>query len=147
MASPSTEIRAIVKATLEAEFAADALVVLDDRLHPSLGSEGPIAGVHPLDEVEIDTNASSMQTRVRVQVYNFWDKQVDNNQTVDPATIESWAHRFRTALRGAGTPGTGDVWFLRLLDISYPPDPTGNITRFEATVAGWGGNSGLVETG
>ena len=145
--SPSTTIRGIIKDVLETEFAGDGLIVLDDRLHPSLGSDGAIAGVSPLNETEVDLQASTLVTRVRVQVYGFWDKQVDNAQTVDPSAIEAWAHRFRVALRAQAQGTTGDFWFLRLVAVDYPPDPTGNITRFEAEVHGWGANSGLVETG
>lgn len=133
MASPTTDLRETVENVLKAEFAAEGFPVKSGRLHPSVGANGPVAGVSP--DAETGGNGSAAAaTRVTVQVYDRWAKRVDPNAVVDPSRIEDWAWRFRTALSDKRASDGQRVWWFVLLDVTYPNDPTGQKTRFEAVV-------------
>lgn len=144
MAAAETEFRNRIKTILETEFAADGLVVYHDRITSALAAEKTVAGVSPLRSEERNTDANTLEIRVLVQVYKRFDPQIDPRQRVDPSIIEGWADRFRVACKtqnGINQPG---AWYFRVNRITYPPDPTGNITRFEAECLGFGNNSAAL---
>lgn len=141
-----TDVRKDLITLLNTTFAAEGLTALDDKLYPSLGYEGPTAGVFPIRETPMPQNRLVDSIEVGIQVYNVWEKDVDDYQTVDPTLIEGWAGRFKQALRGQMTPATDKVWYFELVGLDYPDDPTGNKTRFEAVVRAFGQNPTLSET-
>lgn len=144
--SPSTETRQIIKALVEAEFATENFKVANDRLHGSLGHDRTRLGCFPGREVASPANYQVLETEVLFQFYGKYTKDVDPEQKVDPEKVEGYAERFRQALEKGNSPGTRAVWYFDVLEIAYPPDPTGNMTRFEARVLARGENSNLVET-
>jgi hypothetical protein len=143
--SPSTQMRLELIDLLEEEFTSEAFPVVSDRLHPSLGYTETMIGVYPVREAH-STVGNVLEIEVMVQFYAYWEKKVDNFQQADPALIENFAERFRRRLQTANSPGTPHMWFYYIEDITYPPDPTGNITRWEARILGRGNNSEIIET-
>lgn len=145
--APETAARNSLRALLTTTFGHDSptVQVKDDRLHASQGSKGTIVGISPIRSYPDTQNAQQLNIEILVQFYARWRKEINPEQSVDPAPAEAFAERFRTALR-TGDPNTNSVWFFRLSTLQYPPDPTGNITRFEATVVAVGNNTALLET-
>lgn len=144
--APETEARQALMAAVETEFTPEKMSVLDDRLHGSLGEQGPIAGCYPDHSIATRGQKLINEYFIIVQVFSRWEKVVDRAQTVSPAKIEEWAERFRRSIQSGVDPRTSRVWYFDLERIRYNPDPTGNITRFEATVIARGNNSALIET-
>lgn len=147
MIAPETRVREQVINVLEAEFGSE-LDVRDDKIHASLGQQSAVAGVYPSSGEEGIRDVNQQVTYCTVQVFRQWDKKIDPEQTVSPAEIEAYAQRFRKALRASAHPYLGDegLWFYRVTRIDYPPDPSGNITRFVATIKAWSENAGVTET-
>lgn len=143
--SPETQARQTLITVLQTEFAPEGFNVVSDRLHGSVGWNGTRIGVSPVQSVTMTRDNQVLMPELLVQFYGKWNKEINPDQQVDPAKIENFAERFRRALEDSD-PRTTYVWFFRLRRINYPPDPTGNITRFEATVEAFGQNSALIET-
>lgn len=144
--SPTTTARLALMAVLADEFSVEGFTVVGDILHRSLGRDGKTRiGVSPLQETQYSRNALVNEPRLLVQFYGAWPDKIDPKTTVDPTKIETYAERFRRALHGHD-PKTNTLWFFDKLEITYPHDPTGNATRFEARVTAMGSNSMLVET-
>lgn len=143
MAAPETITRAAIKGLLETTF--PGVPIRDDKLHGSLGAQGAVIGTSPIRARPWNRDAAVQDTEVLVQFYNKYTLKVDPTQAVDPAIVEDLADKFRLALKG-GYKGSGAVWYFMLVDITYPDDPTGNKTRFEARVVAKGNNDSLIET-
>jgi len=145
MSAAPTELRSIIRAALDAEFAADGLTFDDDRLSGAVATDRHRGGCFPSSESDsartIDTT-----TEVRVQIYCQWDKQVDPEQSVSPALVEGFVDRAKRALRAVNQPGAEKVWFFLVPRVDYLPDPTGNITRAELVVRSQGENVAILET-
>lgn len=139
--SPATKLRTQVRAILVSEFTSAELTIFDDKLHESLGQDGPVAGIYPVFENE-GVRVLDQDTEVAVQVFLRWSKQVQPTQTVDPLAAETYAERVRDATYRYTTPyaGSSEVWDLRLTGIAYEDDPTGNVSRFTATFRAIGQN-------
>lgn len=146
MASPYAEVAEALKAIIDAEYAPEGYTAIHDNLHPAVGQEGTRIGIAPEEESPRGGNMVQQDTVVTVKFYRRWDADVDPTKKVDPRVISEFADRFRNALRNASTPGTSKVWYFNLTRLVYPNDPTGNKTRFEATVTAYGNNAALVET-
>lgn len=143
--APETTARLKLKQLLDAEFAPEGFATDNDRLHGSIGWKGTRIATSPVRSSPKANDFNVMRMELLVQFYGKWSKEVNPEQKVDPEVIEVFAERFRRALR-TGDPNTSSVWFFRLLSISYPPDPTGNLTRFEAQVEAVANNPALLET-
>jgi hypothetical protein len=146
--APETAIRQRLIALITAEFADVPLEVRSDRLNESLAQDKPLGAVFPSQAAEDQRNGLVMDTTVVVQLFRQWDNALDAEQTVDPGDIEQWAERLRRAVRADidAVPGDEHLWFYRVLKIDYNPDPSGNVTRLQATVLADAQNSALVET-
>lgn len=134
MAAAATLLRQRVKEVVEAEFAAEGFIVENDKLGRSAGKDGAArVAVYPGEERQDYQNANVLTVQAILQVYLPYDANPDENIAVDPAIIEGYAARLRDAFREQST-GTGsDFWFLHLILVDYPDDPTGNKSRLEAT--------------
>lgn len=143
--SSATEARTVIMALLAQEFKPEGIEIVGDLLHRSVGNKGARIGVSPLREAPWTKSSLILQTNVFVQFYNQWEEIIDPLQIVDPTTIEVFAERFKRKLF-KNDPNTNSTWFFSLISLAYPPDPTDNITRFEATVTAWGNNPSVVET-
>lgn len=139
--APETLARQALINVLATKFA--PVEVRSDRLHASLGDEFPVIGVYPERTAPEPRNSYQNEFQLAVQYFNQYEKKVDRQQTVDPAVIEDLAEKFRATLKAAD-PKTGAVGYFELSRIEYPPDPTGNMTRFVAYVTAYGNNSALV---
>lgn len=130
------------------EFAAEGFTMIPDRLHESLGRERVAVGVSPVEDVSSPRNRIVQETWAEVQFFGLWTNEIDPETVVNPYVITGYAERLRDALRRsqATDPGTGRVWYFDVDRIQYPNDPTGNKTRFVATIRAFGNNSNLVET-
>lgn len=138
-----------LKTIIDTEFTDRSVAAQHDKLHESLGYERLDVGISPIEESPMTGNEVTNQLLILVQWYDLWEKLVDNTQQVNPFPITDIADRFRRAIRRqqASAAGSSEVWFFKVIRINYPDDPTGNKTRFEATILAYGNNTGLVETG
>jgi len=145
--SSSTEARLALKALLEAEFAAEQFPVRNDKLHPAVGGDSKTTlGIYPLRQRPQNNNLLVLHNEVMVQFYGRWKKEIDPETRVDPAWIEEKAERFMRMMKNNADPNTPANWYFTVDSLDYPPDPTGNITRFEARVTCYGNNPALIET-
>lgn len=133
---------------IETEFQPEGYTAIRDKLHESLGRARTAIGIAPSEDRVRETNAVVQETFVEVRFYDLWTQEISPDTIVDPALITGYAERFREACRrsNATDPGTGQVWYFDVVRITYPDDPTGNKSRFHATVRAYGNNAGLVET-
>lgn len=144
--SPMTVARLTLAAAVEAEFVPDGFSVKNDRLHKSLGRNGHTTiGTSPLQEVPLPNDKNLLQYGIFVQFYGGWQDTINPEEVVDPAGIENYAERFKRVLQ-ANDPDQSNIWYFNLAEITYPEDPTGNMTRFEAKVTAYGVNTSHVET-
>lgn len=145
---PFPVIAAIVIDAFNAEFAAEGVVLIPDRLHESLGRKSVAAGISPTEDTPNMRNRLAEEHYLEIQFYGLWDERIDPGTQINPATITGYANRLKDALRRAqgAEGGTGSVWYFDVDRTRYPNDPTGNKTRFEMTIRAWGNNQNLVET-
>lgn len=130
-----------------AEFAAEGFQMVADDLHESMGRRRVDVAIAPSEDVRMSGNALVQETWVEVKFYDLWSEKIDPATVVNPFKITAYAERFRRALqRSATDPATGMVWYFDVMRIQYPRDPTGNKSRFVATIRAYGNNSALVET-
>lgn len=149
MAAPITNFRNAIKAVVEdahPDLIADGMPVRNDKLHPSLGHSGPVAAIYPTGERAHSESGVTNAMQIVVQMFLRYDLEVDPEQTVDPAIVEQRAFQFQQAVQRAASPRNQGVWFYNVVDIDYPDDPTGNKTRYVATLEGFGDRPTLVET-
>lgn len=146
--SPYEVVAIALKDVIDTEFAAEKVVAVHDNLHEALGQKRMAAGIAPVEDVVNQRNAVVQETWAEVKFYDIWKKEISPDTVVNPLKITAYAERFRNALRAARVldPGTGQLWYFDVTRIQYPNDPTGNKSRFVATVRAYGNNSGLVET-
>lgn len=148
MPSPARLAATAIETILVSEFADQSPAVFHDKLHESVGHLGPAIGIYPERESPANDDANQQITDLIVQYLGYYDLQIDPDQTVDPRVIADLAHRFRVAFYAyeKANPGTDDVWFMQVREITYPDDPTGNKSRFVARIRCWGQNAALVES-
>lgn len=146
--SPFEVVATAIKSVFDQEFAAEGFVMVFDRLHESLGRNRVDVGIAPTEDAPMDGNAVVQQTFVEVRFYDLWRQEISPETVVNPTRITGFAERFRRSLKEAGAldPATEMVWFFDVQRVTYPPDPTGNITRFHAQIRAFGNNAALVET-
>jgi len=143
--APETRAREHLKTLIEAEW--PGLTVKNDRLNQSLGQDGDLAATFPNVAQEDARDGLILDTTVTVQMFRKWSNDLDPEETVDPAGIEEWAERLRRAVKGdLSKQGEEHMWYFRIFRVEYNPDPSGNISRLEATIQVSSGNSGLMET-
>jgi hypothetical protein len=149
MTSAYTQAADQLKVVLDACYADLGIVCEHDDIHESLGFQGVARlGVAPDERGDIvrGNNMLVQETWIEVKFFGAYRLDVDPNQAVDPRAITVLAERFRDALRNSNQVVTGDMWYYDLMQIRYPRDPTGNKTRFVATLRAFGNNAALVET-
>ncbi len=148
MTSPFETVATAVKAVFDAEFAAEGYTMIFYNLHESLGRTRVDVGIAPIEDLVSNNNWLVQETWVEVRFYHLWKQEIQPTTVVNPVQVAAYAERFRDALRRAQAqdPGTGQVWFFNLRRVTYPNDPTGNKTRFHATIRAFGNNSNLIET-
>lgn len=148
MASAFETVATAIKTVFETEFAAEGFKMIPDRLHESLGRERVAVGIAPTEERANLRSRIMSEHWLEVQFFDLWTDEISPDTMVNPFKITGYAERFKDALRRsqATDPGTGSVWFFDVDRITYPNDPTGNKTRFVATIRAFGNNSNLVET-
>lgn len=148
--SSFSTVAAGIKAAFDAEFAAEGFVMRFDNLHGSLGLQRVDVGIAPVEDVPNSRNKVALETWVEVKFYDAWTKKwgASPEIVVNPERITEFAERFRRCLRESGVhdPGTNETWYYDVERVRYPNDPTGNKTRFVATIRAFGDNTGLIET-
>lgn len=147
---PYTVMSSGLKAIFDAEFASEAVTLEHDKLHEALGSDNAYAGIYPVESRWGAGRGGGVMLEhfAIIQYYDFWDKQIDPAQTVDPRDITAKATRLMRAIQinTASPAGSPEVWYYNVIYVSYPDDPTGNKTRFHMTVRGYGDNLAILET-
>jgi hypothetical protein len=147
--STFSTVATILKDVIETEFTPEQFTVRFDKLHESLGRQRVDIGITPTTDIVRVSDNNVQETWVEVRFYLMWKKEISPDTAVDPTTITDYAERFRVALRERAPlldPHTGQTWFISLVEIAYPDDPTGNKTRFHATLRALGNNAAIVET-
>lgn len=142
-----TEIRDLIEVEWPARF--DWL----DAEHPGtpgklprlVGYDGEYAGVYPNQQ---NPRGIDLESTVIVQFYLAYNKTkpIDPKWVADPAVIEETVNRFQEIVKDAIGGGTGARWFYNITAIDYPPDPVGQITRADITLAVRGTNPAILET-
>lgn len=147
-ASPYEAVAAAIKSAIDTEFAPEHVTAIHDNIHESLGIKRVAVGIAPSEDVVMGSDNVVQETWIEVRFYDIWDPQINPEQSVNPLKIAAYAERFRRAMRDLSRTiaGTDQVWYFDVRRVTYPNDPTGNKTRFHATVRAYGNNSGLVET-
>jgi hypothetical protein len=137
-----------IKAVIDAEFASEGITAIHDNIHEAMGTDRVAVGIAPMREVNMTGNAVVNEMQIEVRFYDLWDKQIDPAQMVNPIKITTYADRLRRAIQvaQASYSGSPEVWYFQVIGIEYPDDPTGNKTRFHASIRAYGDNTGLVET-
>jgi hypothetical protein len=144
--NPLTTSRKQLHTLLKGYFDPKGCLVQEDRLHRSVGRDGKTRiGVNPVRESPYRQSGQASEFRLQVQFYGPWKDQINNLEVVNPTWIETQAEIFKDLIR-TGDPHQDDAWFYRVEEITYPDDPTGNATRFEAVVTAFGTNTALLET-
>lgn len=130
------------------EFAAEGFTAILDNIHESLGRYRTDIGIAPTEDVPMQGNELVQETWIEVRFFDLWTDEIDPTTLVDPTRITDFAERFRRAVQSYGVtmPGTNDLWYFQVLRIRYPDDPTGNKSRFVATIRARGDNHALLET-
>lgn len=143
----ATQARAAVTAAITTAFAAEIAggwAIAQGKLHPSYPGDRagvPTFGVYPQAETE-GRLVLDQDTTIIVQLFLPWTKRIDPAQVLDPTALEGYAERLREAHYTAqlSQVGTGSFWEWRVTRIDYLLDPTGQVTRFEATIRAKGQN-------
>lgn len=148
MTSAYVEAADQLKVVLDATYAPEGLVTEHDDIHESLGFQGARLGIAPDERGDIvrGDNALVQETWIEVKLFGVYNLEVNPNQAVDPRAITLLAERLRRSIKASNQAATGSMWYYNLMQIRYPRDPTGNRTRFVATLRAFGNNSSLVET-
>lgn len=122
------------------EFKPENIQVRSGFADASLGQYGPVAAVSPIAEEPSPDNRLHLITSLALEFFASWQPEADPDIVVDPAVIESYVYRLRLALSTYTQPKTSTIWWFQLDEVIYEPDPTGNITRFVATITAHGDN-------
>lgn len=146
-ASPYQQVAEALELIINNEFAPEGVVATHDNLHAALGQTRVAVGINPIYDQVNGRNTTAMEIWAEVKYYDLWTQEIDPTTVVDPRDIAAKAERFRQAVQAARvTAGNDQVWFFDVMRIEYPNDPTGNKSRFVATLRAFGNNSGLLET-
>lgn len=144
--SPYEAAADVLKTIIDGAFSTEGWVAEHDTLHPSLGEEATRIGIAPDADTPRSNNYVMNEIRMMVQFLGQYELDVDPEQAVDPRIVTRYAERFRRACQADDTPGDQHFWFFNIERITYPNDPSGNKTRFYATVCAYTQNSGIIET-
>src|SRR2546427_537113 len=137
MTAPETKAREAIIEFINKEFKTEGFVARDDKLSPSLGADGTYIGVSPVRRIPWSKDYQVNRYEILIQFYGRYQKEVNPTQSVSPKLIEEYADRFCKIFEGNKATLSGAVWFFTLERLLYPPDPTGNSTRFEAHLVCW----------
>ena len=147
MASPATAIRNELKDLIATVYSDEGWTAADDKFGRSKGmgmaeDEAAIA-VYTDSETQRPGRILELIVLVTVQFHLGYKAEPDETIVRDPGVIEAYADRLRAAFDEGGG---ADHWFSHLISITYPDDPTGNKTRFEARIEGRAGNTPALPT-
>ena len=136
-----TASRTAIKNLISTVYTTEGWTAGDDRFGRSKGKDQAedvaAISVTPLYERERPGQAEILDLGILVQFHLGFAAVPDENIVRDSTVVEGYGDRLRAAFAGAGCRvDDGDAWYLRFTAIDYPVDPTGNITRFEATIVG-----------
>lgn len=144
MAAPETSVSERVATIANAVFAAeitagDITATEHDKFGRSAGMElaaGKARMAVSANEAREDfRRVIELVVPVTFQFHMAYDAEPDETLVRDPRAIQALAARFRTGFNETSGPGA-DHWFIRCKAVTYPDDPTGNKTRFEAEIEG-----------
>jgi hypothetical protein len=147
MTDPYTSAANAIAGIITAEFAPELIVPTHDKIHESLGTEGIEVGIEPMRWGRQARNANVKDTFLLVRFYDMWEKHIDPTQQVDPRRITAFADRFERRLESTQATVKGDnvTWYFEVTGVEFPDDPTGNKTRFVATIKAVGDNAALIQ--
>lgn len=120
--------------------------VVHDRVHEAVGYKGPRIGIAPIRQPMNSRNKLVQETWIEIRYMGQWNKEITPDQTVDPRIVTEAAEALLNAIRMTDVTASGEMWYFNVEQVEYPPDPTGNHTRFYVTLRAWGNNASLVET-
>ena len=140
MIAPSTVARRTVQEIIATEFKDENVQVRSGFADASLGQYGPVASVSPVSEEPGVDDRLQLVTTLALEFFASWQPETDPDIPVDPEVIESYVYRLRLALAAYTQTPDSTIWWFQLDEVVYEPDPTGNITRFVASVTAHGNN-------
>lgn len=136
MTPPETLVTQRVRTIFETEFAPEGLTLADDKLVRAAGKDGTVAAISPESAAEKPGQVQQLVIPCLLQLYLAYDASPDEFIVVDPNVIAGYGDRLRRAFQEQSSGNSDDLWYLRLIRIDYPDDPTGNKSRLEATIEG-----------
>lgn len=146
MAVPYHIAATALKQIIDTEFVDLAINTIHDYAHESLGGNGDaVVALSPNFEQAAPGQEVRLDQDILIQWYGHWDKEIDPTQQVDPFEITAIADRLRRKIESTTATATSEVWYFKVLRIDYIKDPTGNKTRFHATIRAFGDNTGLIQ--
>lgn len=146
MGSTFNDIATVVKTAFETEFAVEGFKLSFDHLHEAMGRDRVAVGIAPVEERASASRRVIAEHTLEVRFFDLWTDEVRPDTIVNPSKITAYAERFKRCLLAVNSPGTQMSWFFDVERIQFPNDPTGNKTRFIATIRAVGNNSSIVET-
>lgn len=135
-----------IKSIFESEFAAEGFKMQFDNLHEALGRDRVAVGIAPIEERANMRDRLMQETWIEVKFLGLWTDEISPDTVVNPTKITEYAERFRSSLGAAAVTASGQMWYFDVDRVQYPNDPTGNKSRFVATIRAFGNNANLVET-
>ena len=138
------EAQAVILGMLESIFSEEEFNIAKGRLNRSLGDDGTYIGVSPEGWRHSASTQLYVEVPILVQFYGAYEKVVDRKRVIDSTPVEEYAERFRNGIVGVhDNPHTSKAWYFLVERMSYPPDPLGNLTRWEAQVVARGENTAI----
>lgn len=137
MTPPETLVTQRIRTIFETEFEAEGWTLADDVLPRAAGKDGAtVAAVAPVQAAEKPGAVQQLVIPCTLQLYLAYTAEPDEFIVVDPNVIVGYADRLRRAFQTQSSGNSDDLWYLRLLNIRYPLDPTANKSRLEADIEG-----------
>ncbi len=131
---PEQAAATAVKSIFATTFSSEGWTLADDRLLRAAGKDATQSAIYPVIAQEKSSQVQELIVTLTVQLYLKFDPEPNEDYVVDPNVIIGYADRFRRAFQGNSTGTTNDMWWMRFTGVTYPVDPTGNVSRFEATI-------------
>jgi hypothetical protein len=143
--APEILVMEAVAAVVEDTFSAEGYTVEYDRLGRSAGmeiTEGARVAISMDPNQAVEERPGrviELRTPILLQLYHAYTAEPDETIVVDPRIIAAEGQRLREAFRDGSGLSDG-TWYMRLTAVQYPNDPTGNASRLEARIVGFGEN-------
>lgn len=140
-----TTFRRALATALATQFTPDGVSVVGSMpLVPGAGMDGIEIAVYTDRWDEQPSDVNTRMSRYVVDFFDQWDPNAQNpydSPGDDAGVIEAYADRVVAAVVSMRNPNVGGPgWFCRVTSIAFQPDPSGGITRLQASVLAYDTN-------